>query len=75
MLDLGSNTTVNGSCPKENIESGMTPGTDLKLIPLYHCVHPLYIPSHVGNPKNVNIDSLPSQNCVWVFLHSVIRKN
>lgn len=32
MLDLGSTTTVNGSCPKENIESGMTPGTDLDLL-------------------------------------------
>lgn len=30
MLDLGSITTVNGSCPKENIESGMTPGTTFR---------------------------------------------
>lgn len=28
MLDLGSSTTVNGSGPKENIESGMTPAKE-----------------------------------------------
>lgn len=33
MLDLGSSTTVDGSCPKENVESGMTPGAGRELRP------------------------------------------